>query len=65
MTEMEQMIQNELLLDVASSIEQYGAKRFAEEFKQYFPDHFKELLIQMERKEKQIPALLKPNANSV
>lgn len=57
---MELLRQYDLLSDLASSIEQYGAKRFAEEFKLMYPDHWKELLVQMQRKEKQIPALLKP-----
>lgn len=60
MDEMELLRQHDLLSDLASSIEQYGAKRFAEEFKLMYPDHWKELLIQMQRKDKQIPALLKP-----
>lgn len=60
MDEMELLRQHDLLADLASSIEQYGAKRFAEEFKLMYPDHWKELLVQMQRKDKQIPALLKP-----
>lgn len=60
MTEMELLQQEDLLSDLASSIEQFGAKRFIEEFKNNYPEHYKELFIQMQRKEKQIPALFKP-----
>ena len=50
MTEMEVLEQSELVSDIASSIQNYGAKRLADELREYFPDHFKELLIQMQRK---------------
>lgn len=59
MNEMELLTQSDLLADLASSIEQYGAKRLVEEFKFHFPDHYKELLVQMQRKDPQIPALFK------
>jgi len=59
MNEMELLTKQDLLADLASSIEQYGAKTFSDEFKRFYPDHHKELLIQMQRKDQQIPALLK------
>ena len=60
MTEMELVEQNELVSDIASSIQQFGANRLALELRQYFPEHFRELLIQMQRHETQIPKLFKP-----
>lgn len=60
MTEMELVEQNELVSDIASSIQQFGANRFASELRQYFPEHFRELLIQMQRHEAQTPKLFKP-----
>ena len=60
MTEMELLEQNELVADVVSSIQQFGAKRMAEELRRYFPEHFRELLVQMQRQEHQTPKLFKP-----
>ena len=57
MTEMEVLEQSELVSDIASSIQNYGAKRLADELRTYFPEHFKELLVQMQRKP--VPALFK------
>ena len=56
---MELLTKHDLLADLAISIEQYGAKIFSDDFKRIYPDHHKELLIQMQRKEHPIAALLK------
>ena len=49
--ELEQLQHNDLLTDLASAIEQKGCRRVLLDFKQCYPNHFKEIMIQIHRLE--------------
>jgi hypothetical protein len=51
---------DDLCADLACEIERGGARNFAMEFEQRYPQHYQELKVQMNRDHKQIPVLLKP-----
>jgi hypothetical protein len=49
--ELEQLQHNDLLTDLASAIEQKGCRRVLLDFKHCYPNHFKEIMIQIHRLE--------------
>jgi len=51
---------DDLCADLACEIERGGARNFAMEFEQRYPQHYTELKVQMTREHKQVPVLLKP-----
>jgi hypothetical protein len=63
MTEMEQITYNDILSDIASTMEQYGVLKLLGDFKEYYPRHYEELVAQVDRKthHKQIPRLCMPD----
>lgn len=66
MTEMEQIEYNDVLADLASKMEQYGILKILGDFKEHYPRHYEELVIQIDRKthHKQVPRLLMPDQDN-
>lgn len=66
MTELDQLHYNDLMADLASAIEAYGARKVLEDFKFNYPNHYSEVFVQMNRSPNmnKIPVLLmKRNAS--
>lgn len=58
--ELKQLQETDFIIDFVSNIEQRGARAILLQLKQEFPNHFQELMVQLERiKSKQVPALFK------
>lgn len=64
--EMEQIHYNDLMADLASAIESYGARKILGDFKDNYPNHYNEMFVQMNREVSlnKVPVLLmKRNAS--
>jgi hypothetical protein len=60
MNEEEQLRYNDLLVDLASLMQQYGARRVMSDFQSHYPAFFQELKVQINRfPEKPVAALLR------
>lgn len=66
MNEMQQIEYNDVLTDLASTIEQNGCRKFLLDFQHNYPQHFQEILVQIHRLEKKpIARLLDKDAPPV
>ena len=65
MTELEVLSYMDLQTELASTIEQLGARQVLTDFRNHYPTHYNELLVQMNRQisTKQIPVLLLKKEN--
>lgn len=65
--ELEELQYMDLLSDISSAIEHFGARKVLLDFKQAFPNHYNEMFVQMTRSigVKQIPVLLIKKENNV
>lgn len=60
MTEQEQLRYNDFIVDIASFMQQYGARRLMTDLRDHYPAFFEELKIQINRlPERQVAALLR------
>lgn len=66
MTEMEQLEKNDVLVNMAMAMQQYGVRTVLEDFKQHYPLFFQEIEVQLPRVGKKPIAVLlrKPDALS-
>ena len=64
---MEQIQYNDVMADLASIMEQVGARRFLSDFQSNYPKHFEEVKVQIDRTDQQrkLPRLLDKNAPTV
>ena len=61
--ELKQLHYNDMLVGLASVMEEVGTRRFLADFRHNYPKHFEEMSIQMTRlDQRKIPALLKKDA---
>lgn len=58
MTEMEQLEKNDVLVNLAIAMQQYGTRTILEEFKQHYPLFFDEMCVQLPRVGKKPIAVL-------
>lgn len=60
--ELQQLQYNDVLTDLASAMEQVGARRFLQDFRENYPAHFKEIQDQIHRLDQRpVAALLRAN----
>jgi len=62
-TELEKLQEQDVYAELASAIESRGARSFLNDFREFFPAHYQEMLAQMTRHEKPVAALLKKAEN--
>jgi len=63
--ELQQLQYNDVLTDLASAMEQVGARRFLQDFRDNYPGHFKEIQDQIHRLDQRpVAALLRPSEGS-
>jgi hypothetical protein len=56
--ELEHLQYNDVLTDLASSMETVGARKFLQDFKSCYPRHFEEIQIQITRLDQRTPCKL-------
>lgn len=66
-TDLEQLHEDDLYADLASAIEQRGARSFLVGFNSNYPQHYEEMVAQFNHHQhmKKIPVLFKPRAISM
>lgn len=64
MNEMETYTYTDLVTDLASAVEQYGARKILLDLEQNYPQHFYQLKAQLLRNTKQVPAILQPKPSA-